>query len=230
MVKLQFKDVLMNVANTRVCKDVIGYKGEREIVGRVCKTVCALINANRNRQQIAEGYEVQDYELPVETGLSELANIGKIYLYSEVVEITDEVITRSSDSVIQSWGTEYDDKVKFLTPKGLESALRSLYKALNVDKTFASVHKDNKTLSDIKYLYGDESHIVQISDGVGETVSEFASYALGLTNKQLSKLGSIVNFVSEDTFCEWLFGAGAVRGTVKEEAQKVEDEANGITD
>lgn len=229
MVKIQFKDALLNVANTRVCKDVIGYNGEREIVGRVCKTVCALINAKRNRQQIAEGYEVQDYELPVETGLSEMANLGKIYLYSEVVEITDEVIGRTPDSIIQSWDAEYDDKVKLLTPKGLEAALRSLYKALNVDKTFASVHKENKTLTDIKYLYCDDSHITQVADGVGETVSEFASYALGLTNKQLSKLGSVVNFVSEDTFCEWLLGASAIKGTVKEQAQKVEDEANEIT-
>jgi hypothetical protein len=229
MVKIQFKDALMNVANNRLAKDVIGYKAEREIVGRVCKTVCALIKARRNRQQIAEGYEVQDYELPAETGLSEMANLGKIYLYSEVVEITDEVLTRASDSVLQSWETEYDDKVELLTPKGLEAALRSVYKALNVDKTFVSIHKENKTLSDIKYLYCDDSHVIQISDGVGETVSEFASYALGLTNKQLSKLGTVMNFVSEDTFCEWLFGAAAVKGSVKEQAQKVEDEANGLT-
>lgn len=205
-----FRDHVLNVAASKAKKYLVGYRGEAETVFNVGRTLSEVILAPTRRTVIMETYEANDYKLPTGTGLLELANIGRVYLFDDVIATAPALPAKSTDCIIAQWKTECMQG-KVLTPKALEKVLSEFYGYAGESVAFTNVAKCDYSLESFSHLYEDEGHLVKHNDGSRATFHELVAYYLKLNHPFMSEFGRRqIPIVREECQSEWLFNLPAI--------------------
>jgi hypothetical protein len=220
-----FKNHMTNVATSKAKKYLIGYNGEKETVLNIGRTLSEIILAPTRRTVIGGEFEANDYELPTGTGLMELANVGRVYLFEDVVAIAKALPAKPTDCIVAQWKTECLEG-KILSPNGLKSVLSEFYGYLGESKGFQNVTKEDKTLESFQHLYEREGFVTRINHGDKSADVDLVAYYLKIGHPFFTEYGRTgLPVVREDLQSEWLFGAAAPQiggSSKKDEAPKEE--------
>jgi hypothetical protein len=204
-----FQKLLLSVAS-KDAKKFIGRKAQNPVVFDLGRTFAELILANSSRAPITDDYDVQDYELPTGSGILELANVGKVFLFESVKEVSDAIPAKDVNSIVARWKIECACG-KILTPAALKANWLRFAKA-NGEKevAFDSISKQHLTMSKFQFLAFDKRNMLAISDGEHATVEKWVSYFLNVRFDALRNYGYLEPVASEEVQAEWLFKFGAV--------------------
>jgi hypothetical protein len=207
-----FQKLLLSVAS-KDAKKFIGRKAQNPVVFDLGRTISELILANSSKTPITDDYDVRDYELPTGSGILELANVGKVFLFESVKEVSDAIPAKDSNSIVSQWKVECACG-KILTPAALKANWLRFAKA-NGEKEvgFDSISKQHLTLSKLQFLAYDKRNMLAISDGEHATVDKWVSYFLNVRFDALKQYGYLEPVANEEIQAEWLFKFGAVNTT-----------------
>jgi hypothetical protein len=209
MAHLSFIELLKHVASHYAIEKMFGENGKRKDVAvGIGSTIAALALADSNKSAIAEGYLAEDYKLPSGSGLLELANIAKIWLFDGAIGIqSGEILKKDiSKGIFAAW-VDWDSEGKpilneevLYTPQRLMTELNSIYK-LNGQSApaYMNVRKEEITLSDISVIDGK-----RISDK-DTMISKVLALFFGLSFPELSCFGVASVSESDRVLASWLF-------------------------
>jgi len=224
-----FREAILTVANSDVQKKMVGFSAERPVVANIGRTLCELVLAPRSRSIVTEDCQVSDYRLPTGTGMLELANIGKVFLFDEVIQVTD-AIQAKQNCLINEWAAECQSG-NILTPEGLESQLMTLFRLSGRgDQQFTNVTKKDVSLYDFKSIYAGKNTVAQCWRGDSSTLNELSAYFLRVQFVALVEYGLKMPIVKEDRRYEWFFGLGAANSAETSKDTVSRSEAKGQKD
>jgi hypothetical protein len=201
-----FQSTVLSVASSEARKKLIGFEADRPVVANLAKTIGALAMANRDRDSITDDAVFKDYKVPSGTGIHSLVTFGKVYLYEDVIELTDPIISKDANSVMAQWA-RIDASV--LDPEGFERVIMRFGKLNDKEYSCMDVKKVNYSLHEIGYLVNGRG-VVQVSDTGTSKTNEYVAAAFGLTFEPYANYGRMELSPRLDRFAAWLFGVGAV--------------------